>query len=1593
MTDEDKVQQGLSKPRSLVDRASRLVEFLLANVRSGLKATTRLGGYPVALQFVDMPERVASTLENGAQPGDCVFSVPKVSLEPHPRVPRSISEWITDESVRDSSGAGPEMQDGLDKETRPEALHLAFLEYRRTWLSWATKDLNNLAQVSWYENLESCRKRLETNDDAFELVLGTGLLSWKNEDGIVEHPIFTTRCSVVLDKKTARLDVFVDKDASIRLGDRALLEGVNGYHFERTQGLREMLRQLPPRLLEQEQRDLLGKWLELALERHRPFLDEVVDLVEPEETPALSFSPVLIYRPRDKSNLVEYFEQMLSALSGPDAEVPLGLAEMVEPIELEERIEWLDHEGVISGDALGADPLFPLPSNPEQRQIIDRLRFDNGVVVQGPPGTGKTHTIANLLTALLASGQRVLVTSQKGQALRVLRDKLPEEIQALCVSSTDLKRGGSDELDKGVTALSDRQSRFSPDQQRADLARLVNERQAALSAEKVIKEQLRALRESETYVHPEVSPGYAGTKAAIVQRLNVSKDRFAWMPVPLPEDTTDNPPLTAGEFMELLELLRSSTPEREARVNQQFIDRAELLEPSDLREMIAAEVAANQLAGELETVESREIRELPVEVVGEIRSHLDAIVGSLDVLRVAIDPTGWPETWYINAIKSGLSGEGFHGWSQLAPITGEVHGVRDRLEPLGLTKVSLPEFDPDGPGSLAAQIQAGKALVAHLGEGKAIKSMFRPGVQKAAAKIIDGATVDGRTVAQAPEGLEPVLVVMEGTYALELIAERWTAYGVVVETSRPVDLVVADLLDLDRLLTCVLSLVTTRDAISEIFTRQGLRIPLHSGDDLVRLQASVEAAERALDADAATERLQEAYERLTTDGRKGTSAPEVPAMAMAISARDPETYQEFFERYRSAPNERDLQARSDELLTAVQKSHPALAFKISGTADEQDWPGRVAEMPEAWRWARAWSHVDRLREVGLDVRLAEELEQATRAVRRTTAAEAASRAWGECLPRMNAHEVAALKSYRAEVSNYGRGTGKWAGRYAAGARAAMEAARSAVPAWIMPLSQVIDTVKPDKYCFDVVIVDEASQAGIEALFLLWLAPRIIVVGDDRQCAPTEIRRGGNQPVFDRLDEFLPDMPDYLRNQLTPNSNLFTLLSTRFGSMVRLREHFRCMPEIITWSSVQFYKDEKLVPLRQFGADRLAPLMSRYVPGAVTEGSSSKLINRLEAAAIAEQIRECCEDPAYKNKTFGVVVIQSAAQAVLIEQLLNVAVPQDEIESRRIRVGTPPDFQGDERDVMFLSLVVADRASALTKKDWQRRFNVAASRARDQMWLFHSVTPDLLSPKDLRRSLLTYMLNPPAPLAKGGFEDLRWESELQDPFESKFEQRVFIELRDRGYAVTPQFEINGRRIDLLVTGAKGQLAVECDGDHWHSSPEDVQADLDRELELRRAGMKFWRVRESEFYLDTTAAMASLWPILEERGIRPGDLTPLNPDEGTEGSEGWEGLALSDEEGLDGIDGDLSDLDEYRPTDQPRQPRRRRMATRLQTLLEEPTLFTSAADSQVAKPGDEAESWEVRAWATERGFDVGVRGRLSSDVIAAWNREHPEKPVDP
>src|SRR5690625_3285614 len=175
------------------------------------------------------------------------------------------------------------------------------------------------------------------------------------------------------------------------------------------------------------------------------------------------------------------------------------------------------------------------------------------------------------------------------------------------------------------------------------------------------------------------------------------------------------------------------------------------------------------------------------------------------------------------------------------------------------------------------------------------------------------------------------------------------------------------------------------------------------------------------------------------------------------------------------------------------------------------------------------------------------------------------------------------------------------------------------------------------------------------------------------------------------------------------------------------------------------------------------------------------------------------------------------------------------------------------------VVAKNRRFRARTMSWEKqRFNVAASRAKNQMRLYHSVTPNDLNSADYRYSLLSYCQNPAR--VKDELEN------LEHLCESPFELDVLRMILAKGYKVTPQVEVGRYRIDLVVEGIHDRLAVECDGERWHG-PEKFEDDMLRQESLERAGWKFWRIRGREFYFDKSKAMESLWSKLEKLGIEP------------------------------------------------------------------------------------------------------------------------------
>ncbi len=454
----------------------------------------------------------------------------------------------------------------------------------------------------------------------------------------------------------------------------------------------------------------------------------------------------------------------------------------------------------------------------------------------------------------------------------------------------------------------------------------------------------------------------------------------------------------------------------------------------------------------------------------------------------------------------------------------------------------------------------------------------------------------------------------------------------------------------------------------------------------------------------------------------------------------------------------------------------------------------------------------------------------------------------------------ALQAYLSAIQKIGKGTGKRAMRYRHDARAAAEQANPAVPCWVMPHYRVSESLPSELGCFDLVIIDEASQSDLTALPSLLRAKKALIVGDDKQVSPEGVGLE-EEKIRSLMNRFLADQVETFRPQMSPERSIYDLFKVVFAKgAVMLREHFRCVSPIIEYSKREFYNHE-LRPLRlPKSSERLDPPLIDIL---IEDGYRKGDINLPEAQFIVNEIKAIVEDPRMARRSIGVVSLLADKQAFEVWERLTEELGPEVIRRHQITCGDARTFQGKERDIMFLSMVSAPNnvGAPLSRDTFAQRFNVAASRARDRMYLVRSVTPEHLSEADrLRRALIAHFSLPFAQ------DELRVDH-MRSLCESPFEREMYDELTQRGYCVTPQVKVGHYRIDMVVEGANdARLAVECDGDKYHG-PDKWEDDMQRQRVLERAGWVFWRCFASVFVRRREEVLADLLHALAERGIEP------------------------------------------------------------------------------------------------------------------------------
>lgn len=1405
--------------------------------------------------------------------GDVWLRIPRLKEISAPNVVETLKPWV---NLPKSLDKAPEIKSELVKleekievgreylTDHPE-ICAQFDQYvEEQWNPWAAAERPRRKTIARYNQLFILQQSLSSDgaEAPIELVWGIGNAAWKNPEfkTAVQHPLIVQACEITLNTDTFEIEVR-PREAEPRLESDCYSEmELPGVRYLDTfwKGM-VASSETRPNPFEASSFDGVLKAAVGHLDPSGAYEVRTDDVSPPSpgETLKITNTWVLFARKRSADVFLEDIRRLKTSIENA-ASLPAVISSFVEDGDstVRARAEQA-FRGLSSSDgAAGAFELyFPMPYNDEQVSIIQKLENNDGVVVQGPPGTGKTHTIANVIAHYLANGKRVLVTAKSESALAVLQEKLPERIRPLSVALLSDERDGMKQFEHSVQIIASSVARLNPIQ--AEHAIVKAAQQLDQLHAKIAHVDRTVTAYAEKHMQNYFFQGKEVSPEEMAKLVMADAERHEWF--------DDAPPATEGALS-----FEDADVSALRRARQQIGEdlgylSASLPSPDDFpswpdlvgihRDLVKARaIESNVSCGTVLALVDSRIDTL------ENAQELLLLVNERNALRTKLLAAG--EAWIdpLGPRLAALPADDMVA-KALKEICVEIQSFEDARRKFLTQAVAIPddaELSEDFMDALVRLVSGKSAFALPFGRGEA-------------RKLVNAVTVQGVYPATKEDWRLAADVAEWRTNAKKLLV-RWSALAGefdIEPAGSSLEQAFKRVVQLKGYVEDVFRLVFELDTplpekVQEVFGRQIVNKLLEVGEGfLPTIAASLEAHADKGRLMYAVKRVQELLRKL--EGRSGGIVEEIGSFlteSLGRASCDEGVLQSTWraltaELYRLVSLRQafaDVARVTQQLETAGAPNWAARARGIPAPA-ENDMVVPISWL-EAWNWRQAVMFLERIDGHQKLRDLFEERRTLTASLARTYQDLVAEKTWLGVHNNSPDSVRQALQAYLNAVQSIGAGTGVRAIRHRQTARKAMARAYQAVPCWVLPHWRVSETLPSEIGLFDLVIIDEASQSDIWALPALLRGKKLLVVGDHKQVSPSAVGMA-EEKIKALSARFLASQPHGA--QMTPDKSIYDLARVIFaGNSVMLKEHFRCVPAIIEFSNREFYEGE-IKPLRLPKAnERLdPPLVDVFVKGGFRKGD----VNPAEAIAIVDEIEAILADESLNGRSIGVVTLMGMEQAAHIHELVSKRIPPADVLARKIVVGSPPVFQGRERDIMFVSMVLGpnDRA-AQNKADMLQRFNVALSRARDRMYLFRSVTETTFKEDTLNSRLIRHFRQPFR-------QDGRKVGALREMCESGFEFEMFDELVQRGYRVQPQVACGGYFIDFVVEGNEGRrLAIECDGDRFHG-PGQWSADMARQRVLERAGWTFWRCFASSFVRRREEVVGDLIKTLERLGIEP------------------------------------------------------------------------------------------------------------------------------
>jgi len=377
--------------------------------------------------------------------------------------------------------------------------------------------------------------------------------------------------------------------------------------------------------------------------------------------------------------------------------------------------------------------------------------------------------------------------------------------------------------------------------------------------------------------------------------------------------------------------------------------------------------------------------------------------------------------------------------------------------------------------------------------------------------------------------------------------------------------------------------------------------------------------------------------------------------------------------------------------------------------------------------------------------------------------------------------------------------------------------------------------------FDILIIDESSQSDIaSSLPLLFRSKNAVIIGDPQQL------------------KHISSISKAQDNRLMQKYNLIQDDSLRFSYSIQslydcargvvsddcvtlLNEHYRSHYSIIEFSNREWY-DGHLDIRTNYDNLFYPPEGKNHLEWINIKGETERLngrsaLNIKEANKVLELLSHFLNTYQEEQPSIGIVT-PFTAQAEYLKQEIIKNYDEHFIKSHFLITDTAHKFQGDERDIVIFSPTISqnipnDSTLIGFLRSTSNLFNIAITRARSVLWIVGDREKCVKAGIPYLKSFIEYI------------EQKQYENiDLPyDGFASPWEKKFYEVLISEGYQPKIQFPAGPYFIDLVVLNNDKKIAIEVDGERWHTdlSGERLERDITRDKNLRRMNfivLRFW-----------------------------------------------------------------------------------------------------------------------------------------------------------